>query len=204
MMQYTINKSFFTFNKKFFFVTNDKGSVLVVATFVLFILSLLGMFALNTTDIEINIAANQQNWEKSFNVSEGGTKLEGTKVGYTRTGVNDWYEISDPETFNQFLIPPGTTPGSTYDPGSDMTKAIPNNFDNTDADDYQLWPHQNIMGNAADNVYDYTYLVTYLFPDNPPKGYDATNFSGYKFRINGEKKIVIEVGGIKVGVKAGI
>ena len=81
-MRNIINKSVFTFNKKFFFTANEKGSVLVVATLVLFVLSLLGMFALNTTDVEINIAANQQNWEKSFNVSEGGAKLEGTKVGY--------------------------------------------------------------------------------------------------------------------------
>jgi len=194
-MQHTINKSVFL---------NEKGSVLVVATLVLFVLSLLGMFALNTTDVEINIAANQQNWEKSFNVSEGGAKLEGTKVGFARTGVNDWYEISDPGEFNQFLIPPGTTPGSTYDPGSDMTETIPNNFDATDADDYKLWPHQNIMNDPADDIYDYAYLVTYLFPDVPPKGYDATNFAGYKFRINGEKKVVIELGGIKVGVISGI
>ena len=32
----------------------------------------------------------------------------------------------------------------------------------------------------------------------------SSNFSGYKFRINGEKKISIELGGIKVGVKSGI
>ena len=35
----------------------------------------------------------------------------------------------------------------------------------------------------------------------PPKGWDATFFSGYKFRINAQREITIEVGGIKVGVK---
>jgi hypothetical protein len=203
-MQFSINKPVFTFTKKVLFTANEKGSILVVATLVLFILSFLGIFALNTTDVEINIAANQHNWDKSFNVSEGGAKLEGTKVGFARPGVNDWYEISDPGTLNQFLVPPGTTPGSSYDPGSDMTETIPGTFDNAAADDYKLWPCQNIMDDITDNVYDYAYLVTYLFPDTPPKGYDSTNFSGYKFRINGEKKVIIELGGIKVGVKSAL
>jgi len=191
-------------HKKFNFAANEKGSILVIAMLVLCVLGLLGTFALNTTDFEINIAANQQNWEKDFNVSEGAANMEGTKVGYARTGVNDWYEISDPETFNQYLVPPGTTPGSSYDPGSDMTKAIPASFDDAAAADYTLWPHQNLLENTADDTFDYAYLVTYLFPDVPPKGYDSSNFSGYKFRINGEKKISIELGGIKVGVKSGI
>jgi len=193
-----------TFKNQFTFIGDDKGSVLVVAVLVLFVVSLLGTFALNTTNHEIKIASNQQNWEKDFNVSEGGAKLEGTKIGYTRTGVNDWYEISDPETFNQYLVPPGTTAGSSYDPGSDMTATIPGTFDGTSAGFYNQWPHENILQDIGDNLYDYSYLVTYLFPDVPPKGYDSTTFSGYKFRINGEKTIIIEVGGIKVGVKSGI
>ncbi len=200
-MKCIINKFVFIFNKKLFFTANEKGSMLVVATLVLFILSLLGMFALNTTEFEINIAANQQSFEKNFNASEGSAKLEGSKVGYARTGVNDWYEISDPGEFNQFLIP---LTDSLYDPGDDMTETIPDPFDDAAADDYKLWPHQNMLDDTGDNVYDYAYLVTYLFPDVPPKGYDSTNFSGYKFRITGEKKAVIEIGGIKVGVKSGI
>ena len=166
-MQYITNKSIFTFNKKLSFAANEKGSILIVATLILFVLSFLGLFALNTTDVEINIASNQQIFEQNFNISEGGAKLEGTKVGYTRTGVNDWYEISDPGLFDQFLVPPGTIPGDPYDPGSDMTKPIPANFDSIAADDYKLWPHQNIMNDPADSVYDYAYLVTYLFPDVP-------------------------------------
>ena len=179
---------------------NENGSILVIAALMIMILSLFGTFALNTTDYEINIAANQQRFEQDFNTTEGGAKLEGSKVGYARDGVSEWYEISDPETFNQFLVPPN----ASYDPGSDMTVSIPTTFDSTAADDYQMWPHQNLISDITDDTFDYTYLVTYLYPDTPPKGYDASNFSGYKFRINGEKKIVVEIGGIKVGVKSGI
>lgn len=201
-MKYMEKPFIFGINKKV--IENEKGSILVIAMLVIFVLSLLGTFALNTTDVEIHIAANQQRWEEDFNVSEGSAKLEGSKVGYARTGNNEWYQISDPSLLNQFLVPPGTTPGSFFDPGSDMTENIPANFDSTAADDYKLWPRQNIMDDAADDVYDYAYLVTYLFPDLPPKGYDATSFSGYKFRITGEKKVVVELGGIKVGVKSPI
>jgi hypothetical protein len=183
-------------------LTNENGSILLIAMMLLFILSLLGTFALNTTEFEIKIAANQQNWEKDFNISEGSAKLEATKVGYARTGVNEWYEISDPDTFNQYLVPPD----ANFDPGSDMdpTKSIPATFDDAAADDYTLWPRENMIQDPADNLYDYAYLVTYLFPSLPPKGYDSSTFSGYKFRINGERKVIIELGGIKVGVKSGI
>jgi len=179
---------------------NEDGSILAVAMLLLMVLTLFGTFALNTTDYEINIAANQQSWEQDFNVSEGSAKLEATKVGYARTGVNDWYEISEPDVFNQFLIPPD----ASYDPGSDLSKSIPTNFDTDDAKDYASWPRQNIIGDINDDTYDYAYLVTYLYPDLPPKGYDSSTFAGYKFRINGEKIVVIEIGGIKVGVKSGL
>jgi len=181
-------------------LTNENGSILVIAMLLLLVLSLLGTFALNTTEFEINIAANQQNWEKDFNVSEGSAKLEATKVGFARTGVNDWYEISEPDILNQYLVPPNVD----FDPGSDMTQGIPTTFDDAAADDYTLWPRQNMIQDTADNLYDYAYLVTYLFPDIPPKGYDSSTFAGYKFRINGEKTVVVELGGIKVGVKTGI
>jgi len=180
-------------------ISNENGSLLAVAMFCLLILSIFGTFALNTSDYEINIAGNQQRWEKNFNTSEGGTTLEGAHVGYAGVnGLYTWYEISDPETYNTPLYPSTL---ASYDPsGNDMPIAgtFPNDFDK---DDSNSWPRQNLVSDLADDSYDYAYLVTYLYPDVPPKGMDATKFSSYKFRINGQRQVIIEMGGIKVGVK---
>ncbi len=180
-------------------VTNQKGSMLVIAMFCLLILSILGAFALNTSDYEINIAGNQQQWEKNFNISESGATLEGSHVGYAGVnGLNTWYEISDPNIYNLALYP---TTLADYDPsGSDIpvTGTFPDDFD-ADADD--TWPRQNLMSDQTDDDFDYAYLVTYLYPDAAPKGWNATKFSAYKFRINGQRQVIIEMGGQKVGVK---
>ncbi len=180
---------------------NEKGLALISAILALLILTALGILAVSTSVIEIQIAGNQQQWEEDFNISEGGTEVEATHVGYARSGISgfSWYEISDPSVFNQNLLPPQ----AAYDPYTDITIAgnFPNDFD---AGNPKSWPHHNLMQDATDNKHDYAYLVTYLYPDSPPKGYDASTFSGYKFRINGEKQVEIELGGTKVGVKTGI
>ncbi|SDT99942.1 pilus assembly PilX N-terminal domain-containing protein [Desulfobacula phenolica] len=179
-------------------ISNNNGSILAIAMFCLLILSIFGTFALNTSDYEISIAANQQRWEKNFNASEGGANREGSGVGYAGVnGLYSWYTIADPETYNTHLYPSTL---ANYDPsGTDMPVAgtFPDNFD---ADDPNSWPRQNLMNDTTDNDYDYAYLVTYLYPDVPPKGMDATKFSSYKFRINGQRQVIIEIGGIKVGV----
>ena len=193
-------------------ISNENGSILAIAMFCLLILSIFGTFALNTSDYELNIAGNQQRWEKNFNTSEGGTTLEGSHVGYA--GVNGlyiWFTIVDPEDHNLVLFP---TTAIDYDPSpsqNDMPDPAflplldpdPNTGKATwpQPDVPDNWPRQNLVGDINDNDYDYAYLVTYLYPDAAPKGTDATKFSSYKFRINGQRQVIIEMGGIKVGVK---
>ncbi|MBT6338865.1 MAG: hypothetical protein HOJ48_06165 [Desulfobacula sp.] len=181
------------------FIGSQKGSILVIAMFCLLILSILGIFALNTSDYEINIAGNQQLWGKNFNTSESGASLEGSRIGYAGVnGLNTWYEISDPNIYNRALYPSTST---DYDPsGSDMpvTGTFPDDFNSTDND---TWPRQNLMSDTSDDNFDYAYLVTYLYPDAAPKGWNAIKFSSYKFRINGHRQVIIEMGGQKVGVK---
>ena len=182
-----------------FFMNSQQGSILAIAMFCLLILSILGTFALNTSDYEINIAGNQQQWEKNFNTSESGATLEGSHIGYAGVnGLYTWYEIVDPQIYNLALYPATST---DYDPsGSDMPEAgtFPADFNANDTD---TWPRQNLMSDTSDDTYDYAYLVTYLYPDVPPKGWNATEFSSYKFRINGQRQVIIEMGGQKVGVK---
>lgn len=178
---------------------SQNGSILAIAMFCLLLLSILGTFALNTADYEINIAGNQQQWEKNFNIAEGASAMEGSHIGYAGVnGLYPWYEIIDPQIHNLVLNPPTL---SDYDPsGSDMPASgtFPDDFD---ADKPDTWPRQNLLSNTNDDDYDYAYLVTYLYPDAAPKGWNATKFSSYKFRINGQRQVIIEMGGQKVGVK---
>jgi hypothetical protein len=153
---------------------------------------------LNTSTVELRIAGNQQQFESNFNVSEGGADSEGGKVGYTQ---QPWYAVSKPTELNQLLLPAF---GSTaYDPGNDVPDAQePTSIADVDPGDSTDWPRENLVGNytANDTAMDYIYLVTYLYPDAPPKGYDISKHAGYKFRMNGEKVTKVEVGGIKIGV----
>lgn len=180
-------------------IRDQKGSIIVIAMFCLLILSILGIFALNTSDYEINIAGNQQQWGKNFNTAESGATLEGSHIGYAGVnGLYTWYEISDPKIYNLALYP---TTSTAFDPsGSDMPVAgtFPDDFN---ANSNDTWPRQNLMSDTSDDNFDYAYLVTYLYPDAAPKGWNATKFSSYKFRINGHRQVIIEMGGQKVGVK---
>lgn len=185
--------------------TSEAGFVLVAAMVVLLALTMFGVWAIRTSTLEIDIASSMQRTEKQFNVAEGTIALEAGKLGFT---TQAYYEIADPTMLNHALVPPTE---ALFDPGADTAAPL---WTAAQQDDpaYQRtpgnWPMQNLLQNNADDNFDYRYLVIYLYPDVPPKGYDAASFSGYKFRVQGQgleggvSSQVIEVGGIKVGVKA--
>lgn len=189
-------------------MVNDKGYILISSVLILFILTIIGTFALNSSVFELQIAGNQQQYQEKFNIVEGAVNKEGSGVGYA--GVFDlisnkelfpWYEVVDPENYNKILVPQSA---AEFDPsGNDADADFMASFnpDDVDADDSDTWPRQNLRSDTNDNVFDYQYLVTYLYPDTPPKGMDATKFSSYKFKINGQRQVIIEMGGIKIGVK---
>lgn len=174
--------------------SNQHGYVLIVAMLVLCLLSLMGIWALSTSDFELKIASNLQTLESNFNIAEGAARQEAAGVGFARAGSYEWYQISDPEQLTQFLIPPT----ADYDPGGDITISgtFPNDFQNKV---YETWPRQNLLQDAGDDQYDYSYLVTYLYPGDPPPGYSAADFTGYRFRISARQKVFVEIGGIKLG-----
>lgn len=159
------------------------GYVLIIGMLALCLLSLFGIWALNTSDFEIKTASNQQSIESDLNIADGAAKQVGTEVGYAGTDPTYvFFEITDPDTPDQLLVP------STMNPS------------NVDPKDSQTWPTQYLI--PSSNTDSYAYLVTYLNPDATPKGYNAANFSSYKFRIDAQQKTVVEIGGIKIGVKA--
>ncbi len=62
-------------NTIFYFPKKDNGFVLVVALVMLLVLSLIGIFALNTTDFELQISGNDKVAKESFYEADGGTEL---------------------------------------------------------------------------------------------------------------------------------
>ena len=185
-------------------IKNEEGFTLILSLMVLVLLSLMGMWALNTSDIEIAISGNEQRYQENFNIAEGGTYLEASAIGFAS---NPYYAITDPSNFNLKLGP--NPSDDDYDPGNDMDLTVLENLSTlsaVDATKPEEWPHQNLLRSIAafDNRADYSYLVTYMYPDVPPKGYDADSFSGYKFKINGARNTEIEIGGVKVGPKAAV
>lgn len=179
---------------------NESGFILIFSMVMLIVITLLGLWALNTATVEVVISGHEQEYEKSFQISEGGNNSESGKIGYSKT---NWYAVSNPNKLNQLLFP--SVASNTFDPGADIPAATkPTSMNDVIASDYRKWPVENLIGNytPGDTEMDYSYLVTYLYPDTTPKGYDATKFAGYKFRINTHRTSDIEEGGIKVGPKS--
>lgn len=184
---------------------NEKGSALIICMMIIVVLSTIGIMAVQTSTVETRIAANEQRFEEDFNLSEGGAVVEAADVGHATPTNNPWYEISDPDLLNQPLVPPSS---ADYDPGSDITVggSFPGDFEALPFDqqttDKRYWPHGNLIQDPADNVFDYAYLVTYLGASTKGiKGYDASKFAAYQFRINGATQIEVEFGGLKIGPK---
>lgn len=181
---------------------SESGFVLVLAMIILLLLSLFGIWALRTSNFELDVAGSYQQVERQFNVSEGGANAEAGKVGFS---LQPFYQISNPSQFNQLLTP---TTDATFDPGNDTTTTLAG----ITAGDPTTWPWENLLQNYTNlptntNEFDYRYLTTYLNPETAPMGYDPNFFSGYQFRIQGGAAavpLVIELGGTKVGVKASL
>ncbi len=155
---------------------NEDGFVLVATLVILVLLVVLGISTTTNTNIELKIAGNDKVSKQNFYVAEGGAYIEAGKVGVSASP----YQVSDPGKSDQILVPPAF-------------KAV------VKAGDLNTWLAFNL------NTLSYRSLVTYLYADTPPKGYDASQFSTYKFRIDGARvtngQVVIELGGDKIGVK---
>ncbi len=159
-------------------ITEEKGFVLVTSVIILLMLTLLGIWGLTTSTFELQITGNLQRYQKKFNIAEGSANVEATLVGFN---ARQAYRINDPMDFFKELT---SAAGASFsDPGT--------------------WPIGDIadpLGSPATPKIPYSYFVTYLYPDAPPKGYSPNEASAYKFRINGRRDIIIELGGMKIGV----
>jgi hypothetical protein len=176
--------------------TAESGFVLVLALVVLLVLTMFGIWALNTSDYELKVAGGSQQVERQFNLAEGGAYSEAGKVGFF---LQPFYMLPDPSLSNwgMLLVPTD----ADFDPGNDTTTTVAG----VDAADPATWPWQNLVNDtaAAANGFDYRYLVTYLGFENV-MGNSADYFSGYNFQVQGAAPLVVELGGTKLGPKASL
>jgi len=190
---------------------SEQGFALVTALMLLFAATVLGFMVMDSSETEIILSGAQQRYERNFNTAEGASSVEAATVGTSATvtrnigGTNHSrsYVVVNPDAHNQVLSP-NKSHDALFDPGNDMT------VDNASAE-YTVdlntppaqWPMENLLHSdaTADNFLDYHYRVAYLYGTAPPKGYDATKFSGYRFQIAAQRTTLIELGGSKVGPK---
>ena len=94
----------------------ESGFVLILAMVILLMVSLLGLWALQTSTSELQVAGGSQQVEQQFNITEGAAYTEAGKVGFSLS----FYQISDPNDFFQLIIP---SSDAEFDPGNDT--AVP-------------------------------------------------------------------------------
>ena len=185
-------------------LSDQQGFALITAIMLLFVAMILGLMVVDSADMEILLSGAQQRYEDSLNTTEGGAGSEAAAIGSGDTidwsGSSRSYAVVNPTIWNQVLSPTNSSV-ALFDPGSDLPAAAPYTVNiNTTPN---LWPMDNLLQSAAtaDNQYDYQYRGTYLHDENPPKGYDVTELSGYLFKIEAQRDTLIEMGGNKVGPK---
>ena len=126
------------------------------------------------------------------------TNIELQLAGNDKAYKQNFYQAEGGSYTEAGRVGISSSPYTVQDPGqsNQILSVVSANFL---ASDPTTWPSSSL------NQLSYNSLVTYLYADAPPKGYDASQFSGYKFRIDGASVtnglIVIELGGNKVGVK---
>lgn len=181
----------------------QQGFALITAMMMLFAATILGLMVMNSSEIEIMLSGAQQRYERDFNTTEGAASVEAAAVGtgdaIDWSGTSRSYAVVNPGAYPTTLSPTDTT-STVFDPGND-----------TDASSYldtdpNTWPMDNLRHStdATEDSFDYHYRVSYEYPTNPPKGFDATKFSGYLFKISAQRTTQIDLGGSKVGPKASL
>jgi len=178
---------------------SESGFVLVLALVVLLILSLFGIWASNTSRMELDVAGGLQRYERQFNVAEGGAYIEALNVG--QDGRPFYVKTNLAAQENNPLLP---SSDAEFDPGNDTI----NLWTGVAENDHETWPWDNLLGNY-DNLptntdqFDYRYLVVYLGEDDKPHpGEDLNKVIFYDHRIQGNAartRAIVELAGVTRG-----
>ena len=93
---------------------NEEGNVLITAFIFLVILTLIGIFATRTAQMDIQIAANEIPYKQNFYIAEAGLYREAAELGRGTYAITD---INPPDPDD----PPLATHESAVLPGADHT-----------------------------------------------------------------------------------
>jgi hypothetical protein len=181
----------------------ESGFVLVLAVVILLVLTLLGIWALRTSDFELNVVGGSQQAESQLNIGEGAVYNEVVNMGFRYNPNRPYYALPDTSVYGLVLQPTTTL---LYNPGNYLNLSLPATIMQNDP---TSWPYDNLLGNysntALTNQMTYRYLTTYLIKKPPPAGSGTGTAMGYYFRFQGgpvSAPTVIEVGGCVLGSTA--
>ena len=158
---------------------SEDGSIVVITLIILMLLTVMGISATSTTDIELQIVQNTTLYKQNFYRTEGGSfevAYDVDKAGGTsgcpsdRPSCSESYAILDVDK-PMFLT--ATTGGATVENPS--TTQIAARFDTA-------WPK-----NYETQTHEYGYRAFYKGQGPMPKGY-GVNFGTYVFDISSRKQ----------------
>jgi hypothetical protein len=178
---------------------NESGSVILIAVIILVLLTVMGISATSTTDIEFKIVQNTNLYKSNFYLTEGG----GIEVAYDvdkagggacpAEGETDYrascvetyaiLNINQPRMLTNTDYPPFE--GDEFDDGAENRAIDPSDEDDVAVvDNYsdKLWPI-----NYPLTAREYGYRVHYTGQGRMPKGY-GVNFGTYVFDISTRKQ----------------
>jgi hypothetical protein len=97
-------------------MVSEDGNVLITAFIILVVLTLIGIFATRTAQMDIQIAANEIPYKRNFYIAEGGLYREAAEIArgnYPIGNINSPKKWSEPEDLSGV---PHTVFGVSYDP----------------------------------------------------------------------------------------
>ncbi len=85
-------------------IKNESGSALIMAIMMLVLLTIIGLSALNNTDLELSIAGNEKAHKMAFYFAEGGNEVskELVEVAIEERGWLD--DVADPITLDKVTV----------------------------------------------------------------------------------------------------
>jgi hypothetical protein len=134
----------------------EEGNVLIVALIFLVILTLIGIFATRTAQMDLQIASNEMPYKRNFYLAEAGLYREAAEIGRGN------YPVANINSFDQ---PLAERVGGEVVLGDPLPGA----------------PHVVKDHVGADQIYDFEVRYEGFFP--PPPGYSAIHFVRYDYNV---------------------
>nr|WP_321400258.1 PilX N-terminal domain-containing pilus assembly protein [uncultured Desulfobacter sp.] len=186
-------------------VNNQQGFVLISVLLFLVLLTVIGLAALNTTDVELQITGNDKIYKTDFYNQEMSLALG--RLDY-RTWLTTAYLTSDEDA--AFFPQAGTDAnGNGITDDSEIVKdgqvvgsyRVRNN--ESSGTDITGWEDLADFGSAADHPANQIPVLDHRSKPPPGSGYDPKNFEIRRFTITaysvgGDRKVILQEGVYKV------